>query len=178
MTINNTWGYKSYDTSFKSTETLLRNLIDIASKGGNYLLNVGPDATGVIPQPEVDRLKEVGRWLDVNGEAIYGTGPTAFGAEDGAIDPTKVDAKGKPIFNASWDWRCTTKPGKLFIHIFKWPGATFALANVTDKVTGAYFLADPKHTALTFNQKGSDLSVALPQTALDPIATVLVLETK
>ena len=60
MTINDTWGYKSYDTNFKPTEMLLRNLIDIAGKGGNYLLNVGPDATGVIPAPEVQRLREVG----------------------------------------------------------------------------------------------------------------------
>ncbi len=178
MTINNTWGYKSYDTAFKSTETLLRNLIDIASKGGNYLLNVGPDATGVIPQPEVDRLKEIGKWLDVNGEAIYGTGPTAFGAEDGSFDPTKLDSKGKPVFNAAWNWRCTTKPGKLFIHIFKWPGTSFALANVKDKISGAYFLADSDHKPLTFTQKGTDVTVTLPETAPDPIATVLVLETK
>ena len=73
MTINDTWGYKSDDTNFKSTETLLRNLIDIASKGGNYLLNVGPDATGVIPQPEQERMLAIGKWLKVNGEAIYGT---------------------------------------------------------------------------------------------------------
>jgi alpha-L-fucosidase len=63
MTINDTWGYQSYDTNFKSAETLLHNLIDIASKGGNYLLNVGPDATGVIPQPEVERLLQAGEWM-------------------------------------------------------------------------------------------------------------------
>ena len=63
MTINDTWGFKSYDTNFKSTETLLHNLIDIASKGGNYLLNVGPDSHGVIPQPEADRLLAMGAWL-------------------------------------------------------------------------------------------------------------------
>ena len=69
MTINDTWGFKSYDTNFKSTETLLRNLIDIASKGGNYLLNIGPDSHGIVPQPEVDRLHAMGAWLAGNGEA-------------------------------------------------------------------------------------------------------------
>ena len=80
MTINDTWGYKSYDNNFKSTETLLRNLIDIASKGGNYLLNVGPTAEGVIPAAEVERLKEIGRWMDVNSEAIHGTTASPFRA--------------------------------------------------------------------------------------------------
>ena len=85
MTINDTWGYKSYDTNFKSTETLLHNLIDIASKGGNYLLNVGPDSHGIVPQPEADRLRAMGAWLAVNGEAIYGTQPTLFGAGGGRV---------------------------------------------------------------------------------------------
>ena len=59
MTMNDTWGYKSYDKNFKSTETLLRNLIDIASKGGNYLLNIGPDSKGTVPPPEVERLHQL-----------------------------------------------------------------------------------------------------------------------
>ena len=111
MTMNDKWGYKSEDHNFKSTETLLHNLIDIASKGGNYLLNVGPDADGVIPSPSgpADRNR---KWLAVNGEAIYGSGPTPFGA------------RGFPAYG---DWRCTTKPGKIFIHLFEWPGATFTL---------------------------------------------------
>ena len=66
MTINDTWGFKKDDHNWKSTETLLRNLIDIASKGGNYLLNVGPTADGIIPQESVDRLTEIGKWMRVN----------------------------------------------------------------------------------------------------------------
>jgi alpha-L-fucosidase len=84
MTMNDTWGYKSYDTNFKSTETLLRNLIDIASKGGNYLLNIGPDSKGNVPPIEVQRLRQVGKWLDVNGDAIYGTQPTLFATRQAA----------------------------------------------------------------------------------------------
>ena len=73
MTMNDTWGFKKDDQNWKSTATLIRNLSDIASKGGNFLLNIGPDATGRIPAPSVERLKAVGNWLAENGEAIYGT---------------------------------------------------------------------------------------------------------
>ena len=110
MTINDTWGYKSYDTDFKSTETLLHNLVDIASKGGNYLLNVGPTSQGVIPQPEVDRLKAIGTWLQINGESIYGTQGTPFGAEAGHFDPEKKDKHGKPIYITTWDWAAPQNP--------------------------------------------------------------------
>ena len=72
MTMNDTWGFKSYDQNWKSTKVLIRNLIDIASKGGNYLLNVGPTDEGIIPEPSVERLKQVGAWLKPNAEAIYG----------------------------------------------------------------------------------------------------------
>jgi len=71
MTLNDTWGYKSGDDNWKSSETLVHNLVDIASKGGNYLLNIGPMANGLIPEPTVSRLKEVGVWMKVNGEVIH-----------------------------------------------------------------------------------------------------------
>lgn len=177
MTINETWGYKSYDNNFKPTSLLLRNLIDIASKGGNYLLNVGPTSEGIIPQPEVDRLQEIGKWLDVNGEAIYGSSPTAFGAEAGPSGATTQDARGRSTPVINWDWRCTTKPGKLYIHILKWPGATFALDNLKGKATKAYMLADPSRAALPVMQNGSHLTVTLPSAAPDPIASVLCIET-
>ncbi|HAO78893.1 MAG TPA: alpha-L-fucosidase, partial [Verrucomicrobia subdivision 3 bacterium] len=77
------------------------------SKGGNYLLNVGPTSEGLIPQASVDRLAEVGKWLRVNGEAIYGTSPTVFGAEVGALSQTETNRNGSPKFVAAWDWRCT-----------------------------------------------------------------------
>jgi alpha-L-fucosidase len=71
MTMNDTWGFKSTDHNWKSTETLIHNLVDISAKGGNYLLNVGPTAEGLIPIPSVERLAEMGNWMEVNGEAIY-----------------------------------------------------------------------------------------------------------
>ena len=177
MTINDTWGYKSYDTNFKSTETLLHNLIDIASKGGNYLLNIGPDSHGIVPQPEVDRLLAMGAWLKINGEAIYGTGPTLFGAEAGSFSATEKDKKGEPKFVPAWDWRSTTRPDKIYIEIFNWPTGAFHLDKVPRKVARAYLLADPSHAPLKFTQSGATLDMQLPAKPLDPIATVVVLET-
>jgi alpha-L-fucosidase len=72
MTMNDTWGFKTSDTNWKSTETLVKNLVDIVSKGGNFLLNIGPTSEGLIPAPSVERLKEIGAWLKINGESVYG----------------------------------------------------------------------------------------------------------
>jgi alpha-L-fucosidase len=177
MTMNDTWGYKQDDTNFKSTETLLRNLIDIASKGGNYLLNIGPMATGEVPPAEVERLREMGKWLAINGESIYATQPTLFGAEAGAFSATEKDEEGKPKFVPSWKWRSTTKSDKVYIQIFEWPGATFHLDTMPRKVTGAYLLADNAHTPLKVTNQGAGIDVTLPDKALDPMATVLVLTT-
>ena len=175
MTMNDTWGYKSYDDHFKSNETLLFNLIDIVSKGGNYLLNVGPTSQGVIPQPEVDRLLAMGNWLKTNGEAIYGSGPSCFGQEYGDLVTAKDGYGRDQKISGAKDWRCTTKPGKIFIEIFKWPGATFELTSVKSKVTKAYMLANPD-AALKVTQDGEKVSVTLPEKAPDSIASVLTLE--
>jgi alpha-L-fucosidase len=178
MTINDTWGYKSDDTNFKSTETLIRNLCDIASKGGNYLLNVGPTSDGVIPQPEVERLKEIGTWMKVNGEAIYGTSPTIFGAEAGSFSTTEKDRRGNPKFIPAWNWRCTTKPGKIYIHIFSWPAGQIVLPGVKGKITKAYLLADSRHQALKFQQTAQGVTIQLPDKAPDAIASVLCLKVR
>ena len=177
MTMNDTWGYKSYDNNFKSTQTILRNLIDISSKGGNYLLNIGPDSKGNVPQPEIDRLKEVGKWLDVNGEAIYGTKPTLFGDEAGSFSTTEKDKDGKPKFVPAWNWRSTTTADKVYVEIFAWPKGSFHLDKLSRNVTGAYLLADSSKQPLKVTKSGSGYDIALPAKALDPIATVLVLKT-
>lgn len=177
MTMNGTWGFKSYDTNFKSTETLLRNLIDIASKGGNYLLNIGPDSKGNVPPAEVERLQAVGKWIAKNGESIYGTKPTLFGAEAGAFSTTEKDKKGQPKFVPSWDWRSTTAADKIYIEMFTWPNGTFHLDKSPRDVTGAYLLEDEAHKPLKVTHDGTEIDVALPAAPLDPIATVLVLTT-
>jgi alpha-L-fucosidase len=118
-TLNRTWGFRSDDHDWKSPGELVFKLVDIVSKGGNYLLNVGPTSEGLIPQPSQDNLRAVGEWLKLNAEAVYGCGPSPFGEEYGDFAATQKDQAGKPLFLARTDWRCTTKPGKLYFTIFK-----------------------------------------------------------
>ena len=118
-TLNRTWGYRTDDHDWKSPGELVFKLVDIVSKGGNYLLNVGPTSEGVVPQPSQDNLRAVGEWLKINGEAIYGAGRSPFGEEFGDNAATLKNLKGKPVFLARNEWRCTTKPGKLYFSIFR-----------------------------------------------------------
>jgi alpha-L-fucosidase len=155
-TLNDTWGYKTFDHNWKSPETLIRNLIDIASNGGNYLLNVGPTAEGLIPQPSIERLAEVGKWMSVNGSAIYGTSAS-------------------PFKQLPWG-RCTQKPGKLYLHVFNWPKGELFVPGLKNRVTKAYLLADAAQQVLPVTTSANGTSIKLPAEAPDKIASVVVLE--
>lgn len=162
MTMNDTWGFKSDDHKWKSAEDLIRKLIDITSKGGNYLLNVGPTAEGLIPGPSVERLARVGQWMKVNGESIHGT-------------------EASPFEKTPWG-RCTRKSlgdGKLrlYLHVFQWPSdKTLALPKTAGKPLKASLLAGGKRLNVTAN--GESVNIALPAEMPDRIATVVVLDVK
>ena len=156
MTMNDTWGYKSYDDGWKDTRTLLRTMIDIASKGGNFLLNVGPTSEGLIPAESVARLREMGKWMRANGEAIYATSAS-------------------PVAAPEWG-RYTTKPGRVYALVFDWPkDGRLALTGLTSRPTGVHLLADGK--PLTIEQVGDGFVVKLPAVAPSSLASVVVLET-
>jgi alpha-L-fucosidase len=172
MTLNDHWGFNRFDKKWKSPATVVRNIADIVSKGGNYLLNVGPTAEGEIPAEGIAILKEVGAWTSLNAAAIYGAGPTPFGDELGYEDATTKDRAGKPAWINRNDWRCTTQPGRLFFTLIKWPGGSFALPQFANRITRAYLLSDPSHAAL----KIANRRVALPATAPAALAPVLCVE--
>ena len=174
MTINDTWGYRNDDNNFKTTATLIHNLCDIASKGGNYLLNVGPTSEGLIPAPEVERLKAIGTWMKVNGAAIYGTTASPF-----AVGPAKAagesDHTGQGSTVASADtWRATKKPGHVYLMILQWPtDGSFTIPPISQKLIRASLLADPS-IKLTITQSGTGITASgLPAKAPDDAASVI-----
>src|SRR6266550_471678 len=140
MTINNTWAYNAHDHEYKSAQMLIRSLVEVASRGGNFLLNVGPQPDGVI-QPEFqDRLRAIGDWLSINGDSIYGT--------------TYGPIQGVPSI------RVTAKKEKIFIHAFEWPSSPLEINGLQAKVLSAYLLASGR--PLKIRQSEGKLQVDLP----------------
>ncbi len=157
MTMNDTWGFKSYDENWKPAETLVRQLVDAASKGGNYLLNVGPTAEGRIPGPSVERLAAVGRWMQVNGEAIYGSAASPFAA---------------PL---AWG-RATSKPGMLYLHVFDWPANGELKVPAFGRTVKAATLLANRGAQVAISTTPDGVTLRLPSAPPDPIATVVALQ--
>jgi alpha-L-fucosidase len=161
MTMNNTWGFKKSDNDWKPVQMLVRNLVDCASKGGNYLLNVGPTGEGSIPGASVERLEQIGRWMKINGEAIYGTSASPFA---------------RPL---PWG-RCTTKTSgdttTLYLHVFEWPmEGEILVPGLKNPAKSAWLLVDPKHSLHT-DSADSGLTITVPKTPPDAISSTLVVQ--
>ncbi|MBN2000375.1 alpha-L-fucosidase [candidate division KSB1 bacterium] len=163
MTMNDHWGYNKNDHNWKSNADLLRKLADIASKGGNFLLNVGPTAEGTFPQPSIDRLKAMGEWMKVNGESIYGT-------------------KASPFKQLDWG-RCTQKSIKggtrLYLHVFDWPAdGRLVVPGLYNEPQKAFLLADKDKSPLKVERQQAALVVSLTGETPDAINSVVVLDIK
>jgi len=156
QTRNQSWGYNKFDNTWKPPREVVHQLVDVVSKGGNYLLDVGPTGEGIIPQPAVDIFEKVGGWVRLNGESIYGTAAS-------------------PFAELSWG-RCTVKGEKLYLHVFEWPqDGVLSLVGLKNEVKKAYLLLDSSR-ALEFSRDGGKLSVRLPGQPVDEDDTVVVLE--
>jgi alpha-L-fucosidase len=155
FTHNDSWGYSHFDNNFKSTSEVLHLLVDVAGKGGNLMLNIGPDGKGKMPAESVRVFGEVGKWLGVNGEAIYGS-------------------EGSPVGAVPWG-AVTHKPGKLFLLIERRPdNGRLLVPGFGPKAKHASVLATG--TGLEFVQQGSDVIVELPRDLPDSRVNVVAVE--
>ncbi len=160
MTMNTSWGYKWYDENWKSAKELIHMLADIASKGGNLLLNVGPTAEGTFPEASVERLEAIGNWMQQNGESIYGT--TA-----------------SPFFKLPWG-RCTRKDTKggtnLYLHVFDWPkDGLLTVPGLKANVNDVYLLAN-KNQHFAWKFEDGNLNIHAPSVIFDENNTVVVVK--
>ena len=159
ITITNERGfwYKGDHVSAKSGPQLVRLLIEIASKGGNFLMNVGPRPDGELSQGEYVGLAEVGEWMKVNHESIYDTDKSRF-------------------LELPWG-RSTSRGHTLYLHVYDWPTeGRLLLPGLQSAVKRAYFLADPTRQTLVVQRDGEDSVVEVPAFGPDQVASVIVLE--
>ena len=159
MTMNNSWGFRKNNNIWKTPGTLIQNLVDIASKGGNYLLNVGPKPDGEFPSESIDALKAMGTWMKLNGAAIYGTNSS-------------------PIPQPKWG-RCTRKDSGtntiVYLLVFQWPtDGKLSVSGLNLPVSAASLLADGR--VLTVSKVGDTFNIKVPSDAPDKIASVIQLE--
>jgi alpha-L-fucosidase len=155
--MNTTWGYSEHDDAWKPTKTLIQNLVDIVSKGGNYLLNIGPKGDGSIPQESIESMRTIGKWMETNGEAIYGTTASPFD---------------KPAWG-----RYTAKPGRLYVHVFDWPqSGSLQIPAGNQKVARAYLLADSEKKPLKVEAGADSVAIAVAAQAPDENVSVIAIE--
>ena len=158
QTLNGTWGYSKYDQEWKTPANVIQRLVEIVSKGGNYLLNIGPMAEGTVPAPSVAVLEQVGAWMRKNGESIYGTGAC-------------------PVGQFPWG-RCTVKGERVYLHAFQRPAdGLLRVSGLRNEAHAAYLLQSPGRKLEVLRQDGVT-GVRLPAQGWDALGTVVVLEVK
>jgi alpha-L-fucosidase len=154
MTLNDSWGYQAADDNWKTSKTVIRNLISCVRDSGNYLLNIGPRGDGSIPEPSVRVLREVGEWMAVNGHTIYDS------------DPCQVRRSNYASF--------TRVGNTLYMHVHFWPGEYVAIAGLMTKVKSAKLVK----TGASVPFKQDEFRVgftSLPSTPPDhPITTIAI----
>jgi len=155
QTLNETWGYSRFDTKWKSPTEVIRRLAEVVSKGGNYLLNIGPKGDGTIPQASVDVLVEVGNWMAKNSESIYGT--TA-----------------SPLAFHDWGF-CTARGSMLYLHVINWPeNNVLEIKGLKTKIRDAQTLEESQK--LVVNQNENLAKIALQKVNSNPHNTVIKLQ--
>jgi alpha-L-fucosidase len=158
QTLNDTWGYSKFDQNWKPARDIIKRMVAIVSKGGNYLLNVGPTGEGVIPGPSVAILKSVGDWMNKNSESIYGTSPSPFPVE------------------FPWGF-CTRKDDLLYLHVFDWPAdGILKLEGLNNRIQKAYMLTDKEIQLKVENGESGQSLITLPESRPDAINSVVVLQ--
>jgi alpha-L-fucosidase len=172
------WGYVT-NHEYKSTDSLVDDLVDIVSKNGSLLLNIGPKPDGTIPETEEAMLRDIGSWLAVNGEAIYGTRPFGvFGEGPTAVVEGPFGDEKRQAFTSE-DVRFTTGDGRVFAVVLAWPAN--GRLTIRSLATGSVHLArevqrvellGSKET-LQWSRDASGLHVALPGKAPTPFALAL-----
>jgi alpha-L-fucosidase len=159
QTMNKSWGYASWDSNYKTATTLIRQMVDVASKDGNYLLNIGPKGDGTVPDKSVSLLNSMGDWMNVYSESIYGTTRSPFGTVPG------------------WG-RYTKKEGKLYVHVFTWPeGGLLKVPSLTNTIRKIYLLNDTSEL-LNYTDSTGYIMISLPAEAPDTINSVVVIDVK
>ena len=156
MTLNGTWGYSKFDNNWKPAVEFVRTLVETTSKNGNFLLNVGPDGEGVIPQGSVDRLKEVGQWMSANGASIYG-------------------CEASTLPQPKWG-RITAKGRTLYLHVFQWPAdGRLIVPKLNAPAKRAYLLTDTEQRPLPLALADEGVTITVPDQAPSEIDSVIAL---
>lgn len=162
-TVAHSWGFHATDSEWKSTTTLLKNLINNVSLNGNFMLNIGPRANGDVPFEISQRMLEMGKWLEINGEAIYGA--EAFDLDKDLHDWGKITCKN------------TGDGFNLYLHVFNCPlNKELGLTGISSIPKNIYLLSDIQKSPLKFLQNGSFTRIDLPDLQTDPYISVIVVE--